>query len=473
MAPTFISYRREDSAGYAGRLHEELEERLGPDQVFRDVDTLRPGQDFIDAIESRLRNCGALVAMIGRYWLSATDETGARRIDQAGDYVALEIGAALARPDVLVVPVLVGGAVMPGMHQLPEPLRGLGRRQALILRDETWEQDVDRLAAVLRAHGVGAPRPARSESLVKRQPPWAWIAGAVIVAAIALVAFVYTREPVVDPAGAVGGSVASAVPESPAIPPGPVGSGYAIGIVGNPEFATGETIYSVTTGSLVNNGPTSTLSLRVRVANDSRFSALFGSDAFRLAIGGESLVPSSSFSEALASNATSQRVVTFEIPTATVRADLRIAAGTDAGTMPLDLRPSRRPPAHEQPDTSDPQSRATVATLKRDPLPLLTVDELSSVVQRVTSRRFVNLNRITVTVRYENRGRFDRVHGDIALRMLVGSDVAAPVKVPAQLVASMSTMTGDTVFDVPPGARSVTLRATGGQLKNELALTLP
>jgi len=50
MPAIFISYRREDSAGYAGRMHEELEGRLGPDQVFRDADTLRAGQDFEDAI---------------------------------------------------------------------------------------------------------------------------------------------------------------------------------------------------------------------------------------------------------------------------------------------------------------------------------------------------------------------------------------------------------------------------------------
>src|SRR5580765_4220614 len=85
MPTIFISYRREDSAGYAGRLCESLERRLGSRQVFRDVDAIRPGQDFVDAIDARLRECRALVALIGREWLDAADVSGSRRLDQEND----------------------------------------------------------------------------------------------------------------------------------------------------------------------------------------------------------------------------------------------------------------------------------------------------------------------------------------------------------------------------------------------------
>ena len=137
MAGTFISYRREDAAGYAGRLRESLERRLGAARVFRDVDTLRPGQDFVQAIESRLSDCAVMLAVIGREWTSARDLAGSRRLDDPYDFVRLEIGAALARPKVLVVPVLVEGATMPAPADLPENIRPLTRRHAVSVRDET------------------------------------------------------------------------------------------------------------------------------------------------------------------------------------------------------------------------------------------------------------------------------------------------------------------------------------------------
>ena len=78
MRSVFISYRREDSAGYAGRLHESLERRFGVGQVFRDVDTIEPGQDFVRAIETRLGECRVFLALIGRGWLDARDSAGRR-----------------------------------------------------------------------------------------------------------------------------------------------------------------------------------------------------------------------------------------------------------------------------------------------------------------------------------------------------------------------------------------------------------
>ena len=187
MAATFISYRREDSAGYAGRLHEELVQRLGTNMVFRDADTIRAGQDFVAAIQERLSRCQTLVAVIGRDWLETRTASGERRLDQPDDYVAMEVAAALARPDVLLVPVLVGGATMPRPEQLPTRLKGMERRHALTLRDETWEADVDRLAPVLLDHGGAAPAShtslARQFGLRRR---WMILAGLAATVAVAV-----------------------------------------------------------------------------------------------------------------------------------------------------------------------------------------------------------------------------------------------------------------------------------------------
>src|SRR5262245_4800271 len=149
MAGTFISYRRDDAAGYAGRLHESLERRFGASQVFRDVDTLEPGQDFVKAIEARLVACRVMIVIIGREWVDARNAAGIRRLDDPLDFVRLEVAAGLARPDVLVVPVLVEGASMPAASQLPANLQLLARRHAVSVRDETWDADVDRLVAAV------------------------------------------------------------------------------------------------------------------------------------------------------------------------------------------------------------------------------------------------------------------------------------------------------------------------------------
>ena len=158
MAQIFISYRREDSAGYAGRLSEALERRLGHGAVFRDVDALQPGQDFVDTIAIRLRDARACLVLIGREWLDAKDKSGRRRLEEPNDYVLHEIATALRGPDMLVIPVLVEGTRMPAPDELPESIQALARRHAAALHDESWDGDVDRLVTVVRkATGGGLP----------------------------------------------------------------------------------------------------------------------------------------------------------------------------------------------------------------------------------------------------------------------------------------------------------------------------
>src|ERR1700752_1555576 len=106
----FINYRREDTAGHAGRLHDVLNKRFHG-AVFMDVDKIEAGQDFVDVIDEAVGKCRVLIVMIGRQWLSVANLDG-RRLDNPDDFVRREIAAALIR-DVTVVPVLVEGAGMP------------------------------------------------------------------------------------------------------------------------------------------------------------------------------------------------------------------------------------------------------------------------------------------------------------------------------------------------------------------------
>lgn len=153
--PVFISYRREDSPGHAGRMYDRLRNRFGTDSVFWDIE-LEPGSDFVQAIEDAVGSCEVLVAVIGRFWIDAKDTDGRRRLENPEDFVRLEIETALRR-NVLVIPVLVFGATMPRSAELPEGLlRNLARKNALEISDRRFDDDVDRLMRILEKVLTGA-----------------------------------------------------------------------------------------------------------------------------------------------------------------------------------------------------------------------------------------------------------------------------------------------------------------------------
>ena len=148
MPNLFISYRREDSAAYAGRLYDRLNAHFGADSVFMDINTLEPGIDFVEVIEHAMSQCDILLVLIGPGWLSVADAMGQRRLDNPKDFVRLEIQVGLER-DIRVIPVLVGDATMPDSPDLPEALIKLARRNALELSDIRWHADVDKLIGIV------------------------------------------------------------------------------------------------------------------------------------------------------------------------------------------------------------------------------------------------------------------------------------------------------------------------------------
>jgi hypothetical protein len=106
MRAIFISYRRNDAEGQAGRLFDDLTQQFGKDAVFMDVAAIEAGRDFRRAIDEQVASCGVLLAIIGKDWLTASDDSGARRLDDPMDFVRLETASALKR-DIPVIPVLV------------------------------------------------------------------------------------------------------------------------------------------------------------------------------------------------------------------------------------------------------------------------------------------------------------------------------------------------------------------------------
>ena len=152
MPTVFISYRRDDTAGEAGRLADDLSEAYGRSRVFIDVDSIPAATNFEDRIQEALDSCQVVFVLIGDEWLTARLASGERRLDAEGDYLRHEIAAALQRSDVAVVPVLVEGAKMPGAADLPAEIAGLAKINAAELTNRHWGSDLRALRAIARRY---------------------------------------------------------------------------------------------------------------------------------------------------------------------------------------------------------------------------------------------------------------------------------------------------------------------------------
>jgi hypothetical protein len=183
----FVSYRRDDTAGRAGRLGDGLSTRLGVGNVFQDVGSIAPGVDFEGAILDALAATDATIVVIGPEWARLQGSDTLPRLREPGDYVRREVAAALGSGQP-VVPVLVGGARLPERAELPEELTPLLRRQAVAVRDETWHEDVDGLVRRLQAE-IEPPRR-------RRLPVWllAALAAAVVLGGLVAVFWVTRRD---------------------------------------------------------------------------------------------------------------------------------------------------------------------------------------------------------------------------------------------------------------------------------------
>lgn len=164
MSGIFISYRRDDTQGFAGRLAHDLSRRLGPDRVFSDIE-IPFGSDFGDVLHRAIAASDALLVVIGRRWAADAGDGSPSRLFDADDWVRTEIEAALSQ-DKVIIPVLVGGAEMPPATVLPDSIRQLTRIQAANFDDRHWNADLESLVARLRTMlppFVGAGREAGSQ----------------------------------------------------------------------------------------------------------------------------------------------------------------------------------------------------------------------------------------------------------------------------------------------------------------------
>ena len=142
----FISYRRDDSGESAGRIYDWLLHTFPQGAVFKDVDSIPLGVDFREHLQSALNRCRVVLVLIGPKWSGICDQSGNRRLDNPADFVRVEVETALSRERLRVIPVLVGGASLPGTQELPDSLQKLPFLNAAdVRRDPDFANDMARL----------------------------------------------------------------------------------------------------------------------------------------------------------------------------------------------------------------------------------------------------------------------------------------------------------------------------------------
>ncbi len=181
MKTIFISYRRSDSSGQAGRIRDRFVQHFGKEKVFFDVGSIGPG-NWREQLNNALENCSVMVVIIGDEWFEKAK--GVSRLQNSDDPVRLEIEAGLKR-NVVVIPTLVDKAQLGDelKDQLPETLQTLLDQQVFEVRHEHFDDDINRLL-----NQVEATLPVN-----RRRKVWQLAMRSVALATVAATAFVVIK----------------------------------------------------------------------------------------------------------------------------------------------------------------------------------------------------------------------------------------------------------------------------------------
>jgi len=436
MPEIFISYRRDDSSGHAGRLFDCVRERFGGESVFMDVTDLRPGVDFTKALDSALSSCRVVLVVIGTQWLTATDGSGRRRLDDPEDFVRIEIARALAR-DAQVIPVLVRGAAMPREQDLPEDLRSLARRQAHEISDTRWSFDTDQLIRVI-------------DSAARRRPQ-SWVRLAAAAAALLVVLGVMgarrwsigdsTRTPPSDRGPDPGGSKNDArdIPEAR--------------LPASGDARAGAAVFKVL-GGLVSreaSGP-HTLRLFVRTTNvAARYGLTISGDSFRLIADGRATAPADAPIEVVAIQSANDGWVTFQVPDNATAVHLQVGdVHHETAKIPIDVRAAAPTADAKPPVWRSPVDLAVAVEQRVGPLTFIVRGaRLEHVADAVPPLQPEKLE-LSFKMRIRNVGaQYGYAVSGEEFRLLVDAVPLAPTKFPIEALSYHADLDGDVVFVIP------------------------
>ena len=421
MNNIFISYRRDDSAGHAGRLQDGLAERFGAGRVFMDVSDLKPGQDYVVELDRALAKADCVLAVIGPRWLTSIDAAGKRRIDDPNHLVCREIGAGLAR-QATVIPVLVHGAAMPAAEALPPALRALARRQAIALTDQRWDRDLDELARQLSPAGAGAaPSATRTTSAGAKR-----VVGSVALLALALTAggaWMWLHSKGSPPqmgateAAAQRGERVSPPPARSTSRPSTAGNAVgtpqriaiAIPKISEVRFRTNRAQVSFSILAIrqePRDDGMQVLTFLVRMTNRGPSDEGFNNDQFRLVAGDRQMAPMATMIDLTEANAAKETTLDFVLPATVTEAMLEVRVDKESTRIPMAL--SARTPMANDPardDFGQPRRVRVVDAIKVLPATLaagqrVEVGKLGyQIVDAVIERETMEKASLTLTVR--------------------------------------------------------------------------
>ena len=470
MPGVFISYRREDSSGFAGRLADDLSEVFGPDSVFMDVTGIAPGIDFRKTIEQKVGECAAAVVVIGPSWIG--DDDGSARLRNPTDFVRLEVAAALER-DIQVIPVLVDGAAMPAAADLPPDVEPIVWRNAVELRHSRWDSDlqvlIEALEKVLPRRTAAAPQiaptapPPGPTATARALPPssrrllWTIVASFVVIAA-AGIAYLWpsrtapTRsDPGRSSSGSRGGGGVSTLP-----------------VTADVTVSTGR--YQILSAALERaaSGPM-TVRFAVRMTNLQSTPDNFWDQSFRLIVDDAPLAPQSGLNETIDGYSAKDGELEFQVDPATASAALQVTNGNESTRIPIDLKtavpgtpsaPAKTKLAGPFPMTLAAGSDARVGDV--------TYRLLSATITRRNTERLS----LTLEVRATNRRTTPINFWDRSFRLEVDGVPRAPVGGLNELLAGGSAGEGEVLFVFDDTVETLALLLGDGKDKTRVPLDL-
>ena len=133
----FISYRRDDAAWAAGRLHRDLSEHFGCRRVFMDLKDIAAGDTWKETIKRALDSCRVGVVIISDRWLEPDPHTVRPRLHEEDDIVRMEIRTLLESDKPVIV--VLAGAAAPRADDLPPDLLPLNQLQQVAVTNASWE----------------------------------------------------------------------------------------------------------------------------------------------------------------------------------------------------------------------------------------------------------------------------------------------------------------------------------------------
>lgn len=484
MARIFISYRRDDTAGHSGRLADHLTRHFGESEIFRDIEHIAPGRDFVEAIEQEVGSCDILIAVIGRLWLTISDAQGQRRLDNPDDFVRLELSTALAR-NIRVIPVLVQGASMPSPDDLPEQLMGLARRNALELRDTSWSSDVERLIGVLEdalyAHGSlvtrrlvaeETPEPHQLQSTApiavaaaprRRAPLWRtclFIAIPVVVLICVATGLFATNlrsrfTTDISPTAVV---VVDDTIDAPFVEPTSAGVDRSASGGSRPgslilpagaEVTVGDATYTILSAWLDNAATGKrALTFEIRMTNKSIYGRNLWGESARLSVDGALLAPTETPNITVAGFSAEEGDFAFTVPDTLQKAELQLGqVGEETAIVPVDLTAGS---AVVSTPTVDSPLRTATYPLALPAGAEVTVGEATyTILSARLDKAATGKLALAIEIRKTNKSIYgSNLWGDSA-RLLVDDVPRAPTDMPNVTVAGFSADEGTFVFTVP------------------------